>query len=364
MSEQEAGSEGAAVGTKKASTGKQAAVGTEKASTGKQAAVRTEKASTGKQAAVGTVSAVEPSADKGRAKKPGEVDWQPAGASTAAAVSPKWSGTRSKKPGVQRATAILFGLAAVLALVVLAIWLRSRPRKPKQQSQRPPVVERDNIIAPMSEPDAGAKAGGTKRLNPSTERPTNPSTERSTNPAATSTPPGATPVTPVTPGTPAAAPPATGEAKPATTSTPPGATPVTPVTPGTPAAAPPATGEAKPDPGKEAKALLVKSKKALAESNAEAALLYADQALELKRSARAHLARAQALHAMGRTEDALAAIDRSIAMSDDFAEGWLNRGRALDMLKRTGEARAAFARYLELQPTGATADEIRKRLAQ
>ena len=102
----------------------------------------------------------------------------------------------------------------------------------------------------------------------------------------------------------------------------------------------------------------------MAEGNAEGALLYADQALELKKSARGHLARAQALQAMGRIEDALAAIDRSIALSDGFAEGWLGRGRVLDMLKRTGEARAAFARYLELQPTGATADEIRKRLAQ
>lgn len=123
-------------------------------------------------------------------------------------------------------------------------------------------------------------------------------------------------------------------------------------------------GEAKVDPGKEAKALLVKAKKALAEGNAEGALLHVDEALALKKSARAHLMRASALQAMGRTEDALAAVDRAIAMADEFAEGWLTRGKVLEQLGRTGEARAAFARFLELQPAGAAADEVRKKLGQ
>jgi tetratricopeptide (TPR) repeat protein len=72
--------------------------------------------------------------------------------------------------------------------------------------------------------------------------------------------------------------------------------------------------------------------------------------------------RASALQAMGRTEDALAAVDRAIAMADKFSDGWLARGRVLELLGRNGEARAAFARFLELQPSGAVADEVRKKL--
>jgi tetratricopeptide (TPR) repeat protein len=263
------------------------------------------KPSTGTQAAEQTAKASEEA-----------IDLEPVGASTTAAVSPKWSGTRSQKSGVQRATAILFGLAAVLALVVLAIWLRSRPRLPAELLPRPSVVKGDKEDKGIAPAGGG---GSLKPMNPNTDTPTHPA---------------------VKPASPAGAAPA-GAAAGASTPAP-----------------------AKPDPGKEAKVLLAKAKKALTEDNAEAALLYADQSLELRKSPRAHLTRSQALQAIGRAEDALAAVDRSIAMSDDFAEGWLSRGLVLDMLSRTGEARAAFARYLELQPTGTTADEIRKRLAQ
>ncbi len=124
-----------------------------------------------------------------------------------------------------------------------------------------------------------------------------------------------------------------------------------------------AVGADKADPGKESKALLGKARRALDEGNHTAALLYVDEALAIKKSARAHLIRASALVGLVRLEDALAAVDRAIAMSDNYAEGWLVRGRVLEALGRSGEAKAALTRFLELSPAGAAADEVRRRLA-
>ena len=50
----------------------------------------------------------------------------------------------------------------------------------------------------------------------------------------------------------------------------------------------------------------------------------------------------------------------AIARGKDYAPAWELKGRILWGQRRTEEARAAFEQYLELKPTGSTADRIRE----
>ena len=257
----------------------------------------------------------------------------------ASAVTPSWSPPQRSR--VQRAPAILFGLAGVLAIAATAAWLRGRGAERARPARAPaslgapvpptsPVPCPEPPTAPGCPPAAAPSGSGTSAPAPTAVR-------------ASDAPPASSG---------AGAPAASGQdAAP----TPPPA--VTPAAPGTPGA--PATRQ---DPAKEAKALLLKARKAMGESNPTAALLYADEALALKKSARAHLARAAALQGLVRLDDALAAVDRAIAMSDDYADGWLARGQVLEALGRTGEAKAAYTRFLELAPNSSAAIDVRRRL--
>lgn len=239
----------------------------------------------------------------------------------APAITPSWS--PAQRTTVHRTTAVLFGLAGVLALAATALWLRGRSEERRRVT--PPAP-------PVAVPTASGKP-------PCTEPPSSPCAPAV---GAAPVPDAAPPVAP-----PDAAPPVPDAAQEAPRSVEP---------------APPVVD--KPDPAREAKALLLKARKALAEGNHTGALLHADEALALKKSARAYLVRAAALQGLVRLEDALASIDRAIALADGHAEGWLARGRVLDVLGRTGEAKAAFTRFLELAPNGPAADEVRRRLGQ
>jgi len=242
----------------------------------------------------------------------------------APAITPSWS--PAQRSMVHRTTAVLFGLAGVLALVATALWLRGRSAERKRSAPPPPAV---------AAPKAAAKS-------PCDTPPSTPCPPETPQVVASK----------VDAGTDAATPPDAATAiAPAVDAALPRIEPALPVT-------------AKPDPAKEAKALLQKARKALSEGNHTGALLHADEALALKKSARAYLVRAAALQGLVRLEDALASIDRAIALADGHAEGWLARGRVLDVLGRTGEAKAAFTRFLELAPTGPAADEVRRRLGQ
>jgi hypothetical protein len=284
----------------------------------------------------------------------------------AAAVIPSWEPAR--RLSMHRATAILFGLAGVLAIAAAAAWLRGRPNSHAAQPLVPPMGGQHPAAAPPADandpcPDAPPpdpcasrkRATGASSAAGVTSPPVTPA-------GAAPTPAGAAPVH--SPSNAAA----TSATPPERAHTPSGAaaTSATPTAGASPAAGTLAApgGADKPDPAKEAKAQLAKARKAMEEGNPTAALLYCDESLALKKSARGHLARALALQGLGRLDDALAAVDRAIAMMDSYPEGWLSRGRVLEALGRGGEAKAAFARFLELQPVGKVADEIRQHLAQ
>ena len=64
----------------------------------------------------------------------------------------------------------------------------------------------------------------------------------------------------------------------------------------------------------------------------------------------AHANRGNALHHLGRPDDALAAYERALALTPDVAEAWLGRGNALGTLKRFNEALTAYERALTLRP--------------
>lgn len=273
--------------------------------------------------ASGTASseALAPQVEAPAASGPEEVHGAPA-------ITPSWS--PAQRTMVHRTTAVMFGLAGVLALVAATLWLRGRSEDRRRLAPPPGPA----VVAP--------KIAGKP-----------PCPEPPSSPCPPETALGAAPAAPDAGPTPALVP----DAAPAL---PPDAAPTLPD-----AAAPPQTApSAKPDPAKEAKTLLQKARKALAEGNHTGALLHADEALALKKSARAYLVRASALQGLVRLEDALASIDRAIALADGHAEGWLARGRVLDVLGRTGEAKAAFTRFLELAPNGPAADEVRRRLGQ
>lgn len=92
----------------------------------------------------------------------------------------------------------------------------------------------------------------------------------------------------------------------------------------------------------------------------QAALDQIDQILDEHRSARALLARAEAAQRLGRVDAALSAVGAALEMTPKSATAWELKGRILWAAGRREEGRAAYVRYLELQPTGATADQVRR----
>ncbi len=93
------------------------------------------------------------------------------------------------------------------------------------------------------------------------------------------------------------------------------------------------------------------------------ALSMIDAVLDDRQSARALTLRADALHRLGRGDAALMAIDAALATSPRNAAAWELKGRILWDSGRKEEARPAYVRYLELQPTSATAETVRRRLS-
>src|SRR5207302_898025 len=64
----------------------------------------------------------------------------------------------------------------------------------------------------------------------------------------------------------------------------------------------------------------------------------------------AHSNRGNALRALGRLEDAVAAFDRALQLAPDFEAALDNRGRTLRDLKRFDEAARSFARLVAVAP--------------
>ena len=68
------------------------------------------------------------------------------------------------------------------------------------------------------------------------------------------------------------------------------------------------------------------------------------------------------LRRQSRTEDALAAVDRALAMNGGYPPAWSMKGKILWAVRRYDEARLAYVKFLQLAPRGEEADRIRELL--
>jgi hypothetical protein len=111
---------------------------------------------------------------------------------------------------------------------------------------------------------------------------------------------------------------------------------------------------------KEAKALYDKAHDALEESDFARAFELADASLKLRKTARTYLLRAQAEQRLERVDAALASVDAAAQMAPDFSAVWEMRGRILWAARRHDEARAAFEKFLALDPNSPKAASVQK----
>jgi tetratricopeptide (TPR) repeat protein len=129
---------------------------------------------------------------------------------------------------------------------------------------------------------------------------------------------------------------------------------------GTHAGKPGEPGATTPDKLAEAKALYDKAHDAMEESNFAQALALADASLKLRKTARTYLLRAQAEQRLDRVDAALASVDAAAALAPDFGTVWETRGRILWAARRRDEARAAFEKFLALDPTSPKAASVQR----
>jgi DNA-binding response OmpR family regulator len=118
------------------------------------------------------------------------------------------------------------------------------------------------------------------------------------------------------------------------------------------------------DRSSQARALLRRSDEALAEGAFQRALETADASIALRKTARAYLARARALQRLDRVDEALAAIDAAQKIAPRYASVFELRGRILWAVRRREEARQQFELFLELEPEGQRAQQLKKLLAE
>jgi DNA-binding response OmpR family regulator len=122
------------------------------------------------------------------------------------------------------------------------------------------------------------------------------------------------------------------------------------------------TADAGVDKTKEARALFDKAHEALEDGDAEAALDLLEQSIKLRKTARSYLERARALQRLGRTDEAVAAVDDAIKMNGSYAPAYEQKGMILWSAQRYADARAPLEKYLELEPEGRSAAKIRAML--
>ena len=115
---------------------------------------------------------------------------------------------------------------------------------------------------------------------------------------------------------------------------------------------------------RQARALQEQAHEALEDGDPAKALELAEESLKLRKTARTYLEQARALQRLGRVDDALGAVDAAMEIVKDYAPAWEERGMILWAARRTDEARPAFQKYLELDPTGREATSIRQMLEQ
>ncbi|MDX2093604.1 MAG: DUF4388 domain-containing protein [Kofleriaceae bacterium] len=114
----------------------------------------------------------------------------------------------------------------------------------------------------------------------------------------------------------------------------------------------------------QAKVLYAQALSAMQKGEVDKALALIDQSLQLHRTARGLIVRAQTLNKMGRVDDALAELVEAEALAPDYAQIWDIRGGILWGARRWDEAHQAYDQYLKLDPDSARAEQIRQRLAE
>jgi len=110
----------------------------------------------------------------------------------------------------------------------------------------------------------------------------------------------------------------------------------------------------------EAKTLYDKAHDALEEGNFTRAFELAESSLKLRKTARTYLLRAQADQRLERVDAALASVDAAAAIAPEYGAVWEMRGRILWAVRRRDEARAAFEKFLELEPDSPKAAYVRR----
>jgi CheY-like chemotaxis protein len=117
-------------------------------------------------------------------------------------------------------------------------------------------------------------------------------------------------------------------------------------------------------PAAQAKALYQQSLTALQKGEIDKALALTEQSIQLHRTARAYIVRAQAMQKQGRTDDALSELAEAESLAPDYAQIWDIRGGILWGARRWDEAHQAYDQYLKLDPDSSRAEQIRQRLAE
>jgi tetratricopeptide (TPR) repeat protein len=118
-------------------------------------------------------------------------------------------------------------------------------------------------------------------------------------------------------------------------------------------------GDAGVDPRREAATLFEQARAALDDNDVPLALSLAEDSLRLRKTARSYLVLADALRRLGKTDEAMRAIDGARGLAPTYAPAWALQIRVLLGAGRRDEATAAYQRYLELAPTGREASELR-----
>jgi tetratricopeptide (TPR) repeat protein len=115
---------------------------------------------------------------------------------------------------------------------------------------------------------------------------------------------------------------------------------------------------ARPDRAAEARALCDQASGAIDEGDFARAFDLAVASLKLRKTARAYMVRARAEQRLNRIADALTSLDAATEIAPTYGPVWEQRGRILWAARRRDEARAAFSRFLELDPRSSRAAEV------
>ena len=87
------------------------------------------------------------------------------------------------------------------------------------------------------------------------------------------------------------------------------------------------------------------------------------RALAVRATAPAHVGLARALYDANRSEEALVELERAIQEDGRYAPAWLLLGEIHQAEGRARQARAAYQRFLQLEPTGDRAEAVREIVA-